>query len=183
MLSLGDHDPAYHTDCFPYGGSCAKPHSTSLTSQRFCSSPHDVREGTALRGLRSHVRCLMDPDSGSVPGTCSVAENGADRGRQQGQGRPRWEKYTSVYHPRSVSGSVSQESSAKSRHWASALGGHKLRSWGQLMMHVFPRLNPRRHRKGHFLNLQVSDPTEAALSFQKHSSMVQEDECVTLTDA
>ena len=107
--SLGDHDPAYHTDCFPYGGSCAKPHSTSLTSQRF-SSPHVVREGTALSGLRSHVRCLMDPDSESVSGTCSVAENGADRGRQQGQGRPRWEKYTCVYHPRNVSGSVSQES-------------------------------------------------------------------------
>lgn len=76
--------------------------------------------------------------------------------------------------------SSSRINSAKSSHWASALRGRKLPSWGQLMMGVVSSLDSQRHMRGHLLNLKISDPTEAALSFQKHISVAQEDERETL---
>lgn len=44
---------------------------------------------------------------------------------------------------------------------------------------MFSRHSPRGHVSGPFLNLQVSDPAEAVLSFWKHSDAAQEDGCVT----
>lgn len=69
--------------------------------------------------------------------------------------------------------------SGKKTLWASALRGRKLSSWGQLMMDTFSRLSSQRQARDQLLNLKISNPVKAILSFQKHKKLAQEDKCVT----
>lgn len=66
--------------------------------------------------------------------------------------------------------------SVKKTLWTSALRGHKLSSWGQVMMDIFSRLNSQRHARSKLLNFKN---VKAILSFQKHRKLAQEDKCVT----
>lgn len=151
----------------------------NLTSWRVCSYPL-ICGGTVVTGSRSHswslVKLALEPSIWLR--VCAAKKEGVG-GREQKWGRPKHEKYTCLSPKECFWINFPRINSVMNDRWASALRGHKFCSRGQLMIDMFSRLNSQRRVKGQFLNLKISDPTEAVLSFQKCSKVAQEDECVT----
>lgn len=162
----------------------------NLTSWRFPSAaPYSWRKSSARLEV-THSQCLVESGLEArclrtqslcwtcvvQPGTRQMEAGSRDRA---GRGRPDTSTLCISMAMRMFGISYLRLNSVKKTLWTSALRGHKLSSWGQLMMDTFSRLNSQRHARGKRLNFKISNPVKAILSFQKHRKLAQEDKCVT----